>query len=172
MRHTPKGHSRALQLRACTVHSHPDSFISERVRMSSCPACQGCPVSLTPGQGGATKASSMQIRVSGAKLSRCLPMWRENQSWLRGPSRGEWVGLEPGQEAAHIKYIPGPACRPGLCLCIRGCSRFLGWLGQGGGVVPTSTRAGIACTEWDMQAAPVGLVTHTWVTPNKALTTQ
>lgn len=37
------------------VLSHPDSFISERARMSSCPACQGCCVSLTPGQGGNNK---------------------------------------------------------------------------------------------------------------------
>lgn len=97
----------------------------------------------------------MQIRELGAEPSRRFPKWREHQSWLRGPSRGEWGGQQSGQEAAHIKYIPGPACRPGLCLCIRRCSRFLGWWRQG-----ASTRAGIAWTEWDMQAAPVGLVTH------------
>lgn len=44
--------------------------------------------------------------------------------------------------------------------------------GAGGEVGGASTRAGIARTEWDMQAAPVGLVTNMWVTPNKALTTQ
>ena len=62
VRHTSKRRARALQLRACTALSHPDSFISERERMSSCPACQGCCVSLTPGQGGKLWAEKLEWR--------------------------------------------------------------------------------------------------------------
>lgn len=131
VRDTPKGRARALQPCACTAGSptQTHSFLSVR----------GClpvlrvkdAVFQHQDREGTTKANSMQIRELGAELSRGFPVWREHQSWLRGPSRGEWGRQQPGQEAAHIKYIPGPACRPGVCLCIRRCSRFLGWWRQG-----------------------------------------
>lgn len=114
---------RALPLRLIHFRVCADVFLSCVSRMLS--------TNTRTGREQQTKANSMQIRELGAEASRRVPMWREHQLWLRGPSRGEWERQQPGQEAAHIKYIPGSACRPGLCLCIRRCSRFLGWWRQG-----------------------------------------
>lgn len=160
MRHTPKGHSRALQLRTHVHSTQTHSFPSRHLDVFLF-CVSRMPHFTDTRTGRATKASSMQIRA-WCRTRQVPPNVGGKTNRGSAVLPGEWVGLEPGQETAHIKYIPGPACRPRVCASAS--EVVLGSLaGWGGGAgwwwwwcppQPGQERL----DRWDVQAAPVELV--------------